>query len=241
MRKFTGFGLVLIICFSKTLQAQYRIEATQSVPIVAIGINTMVTSMILKENKTILTTEEINALRREDINKFDRPASFNFSIKAQKASDIVATSSMLLPLTSLLQEDLRKNWNSTGLMVLEAYLLNAGVTNITKELVKRKRPFVYNPDVPVSYKLKRDASSSFFSGHTSMTATSSFLTASMLQSQVSNNEAKAMIWIGGASIPAIVGYLRWKGGKHYLTDILVGYAVGAAIGILIPKIHEVQR
>lgn len=238
MGKVTGFGLVMLICFSKPLIAQYKVEAIQSVPIVAIGINTMVTAMILKENKTTLSAEEINSLRREDINRFDRSASFNFSIKAQKTSDVLASTSLFLPIATLMQDDLRKNWQSSGWMVLEAYLLNAGITNITKEVVKRKRPFVYHPEVPASYKLKKDATSSFFSGHTSMTATSSFMTASLLQSQVSGNEAKAMIWIGSASIPAIVGYLRWKGGKHYLSDILVGYAVGAAIGILIPKIHE---
>ena len=47
-----------------------------------------------------------------------------------------------------------------------------------------------------------------------------------------------MVWGVAAAIPATVGYLRIKSGKHFLSDNIVGFAVGAASGILIPEIHK---
>jgi hypothetical protein len=35
-----------------------------------------------------------------------------------------------------------------------------------------------------------------------------------------------------------VGYLRLKAGKHFLSDNLLGYAVGASAGILVPHLHK---
>ena len=39
-------------------------------------------------------------------------------------------------------------------------------------------------------------------------------------------------------IPAITGYLRVKAGKHYPTDTIAGYLLGATAGILIPQLHK---
>jgi membrane-associated phospholipid phosphatase len=49
---------------------------------------------------------------------------------------------------------------------------------------------------------------------------------------------KPYIWGVAAAIPASVGYMRIKAGKHFLTDNLIGYGVGAAAGILIPELHK---
>jgi membrane-associated phospholipid phosphatase len=29
-----------------------------------------------------------------------------------------------------------------------------------------------------------------------------------------------------------------KGGKHFLSDVLVGFTVGAATGLLVPQLHR---
>ena len=39
-------------------------------------------------------------------------------------------------------------------------------------------------------------------------------------------------------LPAVTGYLRFKAGKHFPTDIIVGYGVGATIGYLVPELHK---
>lgn len=240
MHKSRFILLFLFLVFAFKSNSQGTPDAIKTASIGLIGINTMVTSMILKEQKTILSIENIQTLNRDHVNVFDRSATYNYDLTARKWSDYAATTAIFLPATTLINPNLQKNWRNNGLLFLETYLLTAGLTNITKELVQRKRPFLYNPNVPLSEKLKPDATSSFFSGHTSMTAASCFLTASMWSKQAQGGEQTA-IWISSAIIPAVVGYLRWKGGKHFWTDIITGYAVGAAVGVLIPKIQpEIQ-
>lgn len=237
MRKFIYLLLLPYISFAQT--PLFKLSSGVEIPLLTIGINTAVTSAILKQDKPLVSLLELEQLDAQSINSFDRTATKNYSKNAQKWSDIIATGSLLLPLIVFTQEGARKEWGENSLIILETYLLNAGITNLTKEIVKRKRPFLYNPNVPLADKLHRDATSSFFSGHTSMTASSAMLAANLYNRYDPNN--KVIVWSIGASIPLGVGYLRWKGGKHFWTDILVGYAVGSGISFLVPYLHERAR
>jgi len=38
-----------------------------------------------------------------------------------------------------------------------------------------------------------------------------------------------------------IGYLRYKSGKHFPTDILTGALIGSAIGYFIPFIHRTNE
>ena len=42
------------------------------------------------------------------------------------------------------------------------------------------------------------------------------------------------------SLP-VTGYLRYKAGEHFLSDILIGTAVGTLIGILVPRFHKTRQ
>ncbi len=50
--------------------------------------------------------------------------------------------------------------------------------------------------------------------------------------------AKIALWSFSAYIPALTGYFRVKAGKHFTTDVMAGYAVGAFTGWLIPHLHK---
>jgi DNA-binding transcriptional regulator LsrR (DeoR family) len=39
-------------------------------------------------------------------------------------------------------------------------------------------------------------------------------------------------------VPAAVAYFRIEAGKHFLSDNLVGYAVGATMGVVVPQLHK---
>ena len=49
------------------------------------------------------------------------------------------------------------------------------------------------------------------------------------------------MWAGAAVYPALVAYLRRDSGHHFRTDVLTGYAIGAAIGYFIPQLHKVSQ
>jgi len=49
-------------------------------------------------------------------------------------------------------------------------------------------------------------------------------------------------WLFAAAVvpPAVVSYYRVEAGKHFYTDVILGTAMGAAAGILIPHFHKVS-
>jgi membrane-associated phospholipid phosphatase len=123
-------------------------------------------------------------------------------------------------------------------ILAESGLLCAGLTNTVKELVRRPRPYLYNPDAPpVPYPGNEDQVS-FWSGHTANTAALTFACANMVQRSDASPGLKTATWIGAATLPAAMGYLRVRAGKHFPTDVLTGYAVGALVGWAVPYFHR---
>ncbi|MDA8692599.1 phosphatase PAP2 family protein, partial [Saprospiraceae bacterium] len=183
------------------------------------------------------TLDEINSLTGDDINFIDRGSIGNFSSTAKDASDIVLYSSAALPFLSYFSSKCRANAAPIGVMIAQTFLINNGLTNITKGLVNRFRPYNYNPNAPLELKLGEESRRSFVSGHTSNAAALSFLAARILTDVHIDYSKKVIIWSVAATMPAVVGYLRVKAGRHFPIDVIGGYAVGAAVGYLIPEMH----
>ena len=119
---------------------------------------------------------------------------------------------------------------------------------LAKNVVRRRRPFTYgnctpSSDYPSCKKYDRrnyDASLSFYSGHTAQVAAFSYFTLSMLWFTTPSYQRGEGDWIYllGGAIPAITGHLRIRAGKHFPSDVIVGYLAGAAAGYFIPKWHR---
>lgn len=239
MKRVYIFNLLLIQVFQVYAQSSiYSFSTSKELTLISGGVSLNLLGAIQSKNASVLNVDDIEKLSRSDLDILDRTATYNYSLSSKEISDKVLVGSLFLPAITLIDPGQQRDLQMRGLMLLEAYLLNAGTTLFVKSLVKRTRPLVYNSEVPLSEKLKKDARMSFFSGHTSFTATSSFFAASLLTSQGQNRNIAPMVWTSAAILPALQGYLRWKAGKHFPTDIFIGYVIGAGIGILIPKIHE---
>lgn len=185
-----------------------------------------------------LSLIELATLDPNDINAFDRSATERFSTASLTASHVFAYGSMALPFTLLAMKEVRKNWLYMGFMYAEVGLLTFGVTEITKAAAGRVRPLAYNPEFPLDMRLEGESRKSFFSGHTANAAAFCFLTARIFADHTDSKLAKGLVWTGAATIPAITGFLRYWGGKHFPTDILTGYAVGGLIGYFVPFLHR---
>jgi membrane-associated phospholipid phosphatase len=83
-----------------------------------------------------------------------------------------------------------------------------------------------------------DSQRSFFAGHTAATATASFFAAKVFSDFNPDSKARPYVWAAAAAVPAAVGYMRLRAGRHFLTDNLLGYGIGAGVGILIPQLHK---
>ena len=127
-------------------------------------------------------------------------------------------------------------------MAFWSLFVTVGSTNIFKTTVLRPRPFLYNiaGGNGDGQHLEADDRQSFLSGHTSMVATSSFFAAQVMIDLHPESSLKPLIWGAAATIPAVTGYLRYRAGKHFPTDIIAGYGLGALIGTMIPKLHRIE-
>lgn len=122
-------------------------------------------------------------------------------------------------------------------MAVETFLISNALTNILKRSTVRFRPLTYNENLSVE-RTVGGSRYSFPSGHVSATASFSFYTAKVFSDLYPHSKWKNWVWPGAISLPAVTGYLRYEAGKHFPTDILAGYAVGATIGYLVPHFHK---
>lgn len=233
--------LLLSLSIATTGMAQnspYQTTLGKELPLLGVGTLGFGSSVFLQAKNKPLSETTINQLNANDVWQFDRSATRNWSTKAAHASDIAMYTSFALPFALLAGQDIRSNSGQIALLCSEAFLINLAATNLTKNLSKRIRPFVYNPNAPLERKLKKDAQFSFFSGHTSGSAVMCFFTAKVFSDFYPDSKFKPYAWAMAATLPAFTGYMRYKAGKHYFSDILVGYAVGAFVGFIVPHIHK---
>jgi len=226
---FNGFG-------QNDILKPFDLDFTREAVLIGTGVVAGVTSLIILNNIEPLTLEEINSLNPANVNSFDRGAIGPY--EEDHIGDILLYSSYLLPLTFLAHEETNMDILQLTLMYAEMVLIQGSLNGIVKGSVMRTRPFVYDPASPVEEKTTTNARISFFSGHTSMTAALSFFTAKIFTEYIKNNTTKILIWSGAIIVPAATAVMRVNAHWHFLTDVLVGYTVGALVGYLIPELHK---
>ncbi|MEM9025251.1 MAG: phosphatase PAP2 family protein, partial [Bacteroidota bacterium] len=168
----------------------------------------------------------------------DRHAADGYDRSLVEASDWLLYGSYALPLTLLANRQTRKDFGTISVMMAEVLLVTNDITSITKSTTQRVRPFVYNSEAPLEDKTTKNAKLSFISGHTSNVAAMSFFTAKVISDYSDNRALKRVTWSLAIALPATVGFMRYQSGKHFATDVLAGYAVGALVGYLVPALHK---
>jgi membrane-associated phospholipid phosphatase len=217
-------------------ESPYRLETSQEWLLAGAGAALGIGGLVLTGRAEPLTAEQINRLDVNDINSFDR-ATLG-TLRDDHAGDILVTLSYLMPFTLLAYDETREDRETLAVMWLEASLLNLGLHQVVKAATLRTRPYVYDPDVPLGMKTVMNARLSFYSGHTSSTATNCFFMARVLTDYVDDRNAETALWTGAALYAALSGFLRQDTGHHFSTDVIVGYVIGAAIGCLVPELHR---
>ncbi|MEO1262858.1 MAG: phosphatase PAP2 family protein [Bacteroidota bacterium] len=243
MKLLSGMLAFVIFCFSDNLSGQspYQIDWKKELYFVGAGAGTLGLGAYLEKQTPIFDLGQLETFNTNSINRFDKGATSNYSLSAHEASDWLWYGSFALPTLFLADKNTRANFGTIATLWGETILLNAGITALSKYSFRRPRPYVYNSNVLAETKMTTTAQGSFISGHTSMTAANTFFAAKVFSDYYPQSRWKPVVWSAAATIPALTGYLRVKAGKHYPTDVIAGYAVGAAIGYFVPHLHKRKK
>jgi len=168
----------------------------------------------------------------------DRWAAGYNSERANSDGYIPFYASFVLPFALLLNENERSHAGQISVLFIETMATTGALFSITAGLVQKSRPLVYNTSLPVEERIDKKEQRSFFAGHKAATAAATFFAAKVFSDFNPESSLKPYVWGVAVAIPVSVGYLRIKAGKHFLTDNIIGYALGAASAILTPEIHK---
>jgi len=232
------------------IQAQYPYENTNSSDLGILGTGVAVfsagywlESSAGNAQATTGTTTDLNqAYDSATINFFDRSATNNWSPASADLSDVFMYSSAVAPLSLTLSDMGSRQPLTLTAMHLETLLLNGGVTYLMKNMFRRPRPFLYHQDHGISSRLRSShtARLSFPSGHTSTSFSSLVFLAKVFSTLYPDSDARPYVWGGCLAVAGTTGYLRYRAGFHYPTDIIAGAVLGSFVGWLVPTLHEVQ-
>jgi membrane-associated phospholipid phosphatase len=126
------------------------------------------------------------------------------------------------------------------LMIGEALVLTAGLTQATKFAVARERPYVRTQRAEArDFVATPDDHLSFFSGHTS--STFALAVATGTTASLRGYRQAPAVWSVGLPLALLTGYLRIAADRHYFTDVLTGALVGSAVGVFVPWLHTHSR
>ncbi len=234
--------LMLSYCFSFPIQAQgnghYTLDWNKEAIHLSSGVAGLGASYLIGKSITALTPAEIQNLNRNDINAFDRGATYKLNGTAGNLSDAGLGFMAVAPAVLLLGEAGQKQPITIGVMYFETMLYATALNQLTKVIVKRNRPFTYNPDAPFGDKGSVDARESFYSGHTTAAFASAMFLSTVFSEYYPDSPLKPYVISLSFASALATGILRYEAGKHYPTDIIVGAIVGSAAGYLIPLIHK---
>ncbi|MDE5899145.1 MAG: phosphatase PAP2 family protein [Treponemataceae bacterium] len=174
-------------------------------------------------------------LFRQDVNPFDRWAMNPYSKALDAAGSVTLGAAAAAPF--LLFVTPKTEWFSIGVMYAEAQLFANGMKNLVKAFVRRPRPYMYFDGAPGGKIADGDWCASFPSGHT----TAAFAGASFLSfvfcAYFPDSPYRIPVVAASGALAVGTAALRILSGNHFLSDVLVGAAIGTISGIVVPLAH----
>lgn len=198
------------------------------------------------KKKDRITQSQVDGLDKYNVWAFDRIAlnqKPGQRFQARKISDWGLNIALFAPVLLYLDKDIRQSWFDIAVLYLETQSINSNLYTWGGPMfTDRIRPLAYYDQITYKEKMERGTTDSFFSGHVSWTAGASFFMAKVYTDYHPELGAKKwLVYLAALVPPMFVGYHRIRGLKHFPTDVMMGTAVGAAVGVLNPHLHKVKN
>lgn len=234
--------LLLLICVSFQAIAQdtavHRLRKAIDIPLTAAGVAGTLFGVYLRQNKEPSDSVTIVNLDPGKLPPIDRRVIYEDDYLAGKVSDYFLGAGFVIPWFLAFDDKVNDHLGTYSMLYLQTMALAGTEYWGTAGMIDKYRPYVYNPDVPLGKRISKHSKNSFFAGHVTITAAGSFFTAQVLNDLHPDSKYRAWGYVLASLVTATNGYLRYKGGFHFFSDIAVGTAAGAATGILVPVLHR---
>jgi len=220
-------------------RSPYRTRFGVDAPIIAGELAVSGFGLYRSMQRNGLTNTELAALNKNDVPKFDRFSAGYYSEGFQTAGDLICYPSLVIaPGLLALSPAIRANYGQTLALYVQTVLAADALFTTSIGNIPRYRPFLYGPEGG-DQRNGHIATNAFFAGHTAHTAAATFFAAKVFHDYNPGSRAQPYVWAAAAAVPAVVAYTRIEAGKHFLSDNIVGYAVGATMGVVVPQLHKV--
>jgi hypothetical protein len=185
-----------------------------------------------------LTNNELAALRKEDVPRFDRFSAGYYSDGYQTAGDLLCYPTLVIaPGLLALNPAIRHRYGQVMVLYIETVAAADALFATSIGNIPRYRPYLYGSEGG-DLRNGHIATNSFFAGHTAHTAAATFFAAKVFHDFNPGSRAQPYVWAAAALLPAAVAFTRIEAGKHFLSDNITGYAVGATVGVVVPQLHK---
>lgn len=223
----------------------YKVSVKYELPAATAGLilfSTVGLPAVIKNAE--VTEAELAKLDPADVHWFDRPVIFNQRTysSAISSSDIFLNSSLIAPVLLALDKKLRKDWIGLVSMYLVTHAINNTIFLGAVSSVRRVRPLVYNTELPISERTGDAKNNSFYSGHVANAAASTFFIVKIFTDYHHIKGWKRMALYSAAAVPpALIGNYRLRAGRHFRSDVIAGFLIGATCGIMVPELHRIKK
>lgn len=171
---------------------------------------------------------------------FDRPVVHWQSQAWRTESDVVATSAIVLAVGAAGYDAFTAGSATPAadagtdiLMIAESLTFSTFFTHVLKFAIRRPRPTMYHPG---HYSVENQLS--FPSGHVSATASVATAYALTFALRHPDNPWRYAVIGGGLLATGAVGAGRVAGGMHFVSDVIAGACLGAAVGFVLPYLNR---
>lgn len=177
-----------------------------------------------------------------DVPGLDRWSIDHHSDGLDLASDVtlgaVVAASLLLE--ALAADGSPEGWRRFGedaVVMGESVLVSGALTQLTKLLVQRPRPHLYNrsPDDPEIQ--AEENYLSFPSSHVSTVFALGLSAARTYRLHHPESRHVPVVYGTAIGVGVTMGVVRILAGRHFTSDVLAGAAIGSAAGVVIPWLH----
>jgi hypothetical protein len=238
------YSILLLVFTAGTVTSQnkcdmYNINKKIDVPIATVGFVGTGYGLYKRFKKPDSDSAVIASLSTDHMNKWDKGATQSYN--KGRVSDALFVLGVTSPWVLYSDKQIKHDNRVITMMYLQTVGISAAGYALTAGTVDKYRPYAYNCNAPMKRRMSSHAKNSFYCGHPSVMAAGAFFTAKVYSDYYPRSAKSYALWSYAAASTVACGYLRYKGGYHFPSDIVIGMATGTAIGILVPTLHKNRK